>query len=95
MWKVPLFMCLTSIFVYIDYWKSFMKFGVKKSHEMISYNLARIVVLSEWKHGMLTKPFNLAQTTLIQLMNKSHEGFVLSKCQEKASIIPWFNEVLL
>ena len=37
------------------------------------------------KHGMSTKPCNLAQTTLIQLMNKSHEGIVLRKCQENAS----------
>ena len=35
---------------------------------------------------MPTKPWNLAQTTLIQLMNKSHEGFMLSKCQENASM---------
>ena len=34
------FMCLTSISIYIDYWKSFMKFGTKKSHEMLGYNLA-------------------------------------------------------
>ena len=31
------FMCLASISIYIDPWKSFMKFGIKKSHEMISY----------------------------------------------------------
>ena len=30
--------------------------------------------------------FKLAQTTLMQLMNKSHEGFVLSKCQEMIMI---------
>ena len=34
------FMCLTSIPIYIDHWKSFMKFGIKKSHEMTSYVLA-------------------------------------------------------
>jgi hypothetical protein len=34
------FMCLTSISIYCDYWKSFMKFGIKKSHEMISHILA-------------------------------------------------------
>ena len=33
-----------------------------------------------------TKPCNLAQTTLIELYNKSHEGFVLSRDQENASI---------
>ena len=72
-------MCLTSISIYIDYWKSFMKFGIKKSHEMISYNLSWIALLSKWEYEMLTKPCNLAQTTLIELYNKSHEGFVLSK----------------
>ena len=36
------FMCLTSISIYIDYWKSFMKFRAEKSHEMISYNLSGI-----------------------------------------------------
>ena len=30
------FMCLTSISTHLDEWKSFMKFGIKKSHEMIS-----------------------------------------------------------
>ena len=34
------FMCLTSISTHLDEWKSFMKFGIKKSHEMISYNLS-------------------------------------------------------
>ena len=72
--------------IYIDYWKSFIKFGIKKSHEMISYILAWIVLLSEWKIVMSTKPCNLDETTLIKLYNKSHEGFVLSKYQENASI---------
>ena len=63
-----------------------MKFGAKKSHEMISYNLAWIALLSEWEYGMSTKPCDLAQTAPIQLMNKSHEGFMLIKCQENASI---------
>ena len=30
------FMCLTSISTHLDEWKSFMNFGIKKSHEMIS-----------------------------------------------------------
>jgi hypothetical protein len=30
-----IFTCLTSITIYIDPWKSFMQFGIKKSHEMI------------------------------------------------------------
>ena len=55
-----------------------MKFEAKKSHEMISYNLAWIALLSEWEYGMSTKPYDLAQPSLIQLMNKSHEGFMLS-----------------
>ena len=33
-----------------------------------------------------TKPCNLAQMTLIELNNKSHEGFVLSRGQENAAI---------
>jgi hypothetical protein len=76
------FMCITSIFIYIDHWKSFMKFGIKKSHEMISYILVGMTLLSEWKHRASTKPCNLAQMTLIKLYNKSHERFMLSKCQE-------------
>ena len=63
-----------------------MKFGAKKSHEMISYNLGWIALLSEWEYGMSTKPRDLAQTAPILLMNKSHEGFVLSQCQENVSI---------
>ena len=35
---------------------------------------------------MSTKPYYLAQMTLIELYNKSYEGFVLSTCQEKGSI---------
>ena len=34
------FICLTSISTHMDRWKSFMKFGIKKSHEMTSYVLA-------------------------------------------------------
>ena len=33
------FMCLTSISTYMNDWKSFMKLGIKKSHEMISISL--------------------------------------------------------
>jgi hypothetical protein len=79
-------MCLTSISIYIDPWKSFVKFAIKKSHEMMSYILAWVALLGEWEHVSSTKPCNLAQRTLIELYNKSHEGFVLIKCQEKASI---------
>ena len=65
---------------------SFVKFGAKKSHEMISYNLDWIALLSKWEYEMSTKPCYLAQMTLIELYNKSNEGFVLNKCQEKALI---------
>ena len=34
------FMRLTSISTHMDDWKSFMKFGIEKSHEMTSYALA-------------------------------------------------------
>ena len=43
-WNI--FMCLTSIPIYIDPWKSFVKFGIKKSHEMISYILVGMILLS-------------------------------------------------
>jgi hypothetical protein len=68
-----------------------MKFGIKKSHEMISYILvgmallsAWIAPLSEWKYRSSTKPCNLAQMTLDELCTKSYERFMLSKCQENA-----------
>ena len=83
------FMCLTSPSIYSDHWKSFMTFGIKKSHEMISYILVGIVLLSawiallsEWKYRSLTKPCNHAQITLLELYNKSHERSMLSKCPE-------------
>ena len=41
-----IFMCLTSIPIYIGHSKSFMKFGIKKSHEMISYILVGMILLS-------------------------------------------------
>jgi hypothetical protein len=31
------FMCLKSLSIYSDHWKSFIKFRIKKSHEMISH----------------------------------------------------------
>ena len=34
------FMYLTSTCIHLDQWKNFMKFGAKKSHEMMSYILA-------------------------------------------------------
>jgi hypothetical protein len=63
-----------------------MKFGIKKSHEMISSIPIGIAPLSEWNYRSSAKPCNLAQITLDELYNKSHEGFMLSKCQEKVSI---------
>jgi len=49
------FMCLTSISTHMDDWKSFMKFGIKKSHKMISYNLSWMALLSEWNYRSSTK----------------------------------------
>ena len=80
------FMCLTSISTHMDRWKSFMKFGIKKSHEMTSYNLSWIALLSKWNYRSSTKSCYLAQMTLIELYNKSHGAFMLNKCQENASI---------
>ena len=79
-------MYITSTCIHIDQWKSFMKFRIKKSHEMISYNIDWIALLSKWEHEMLTKPCYLTQMTLIELYNKSYEWIVLNKYQEKASI---------
>jgi hypothetical protein len=68
-----------------------MTFGIKKLHEMISYILVGmtllsvgIALLSGWKYRSSTKPCNLAQMTLDGLYNKSRERFVLSKCPENA-----------
>jgi hypothetical protein len=63
-----------------------MEFRIKKSHEMISSISIRIAPLSEWNYRPSTKPCKLAQMTLYELYNKSHEGFTLSKCQENAPI---------
>jgi len=41
------FMCSTSITTYSDHSKSFKKFGIKRSHEMISYMLVGMTSLSE------------------------------------------------
>jgi hypothetical protein len=51
---------------------------------MISYILIGIGLLSEWEHVSSTKPCILTQMTLDELYNKSHERFMLSKCQENA-----------
>ena len=79
-------MYITSTCIHLDPWKSFMKFGIKKSHEMMSYILAWIALVSEGNYRPSTKPYNLAQMTLIELHNKSHEGFVLGGGQENTSI---------
>jgi hypothetical protein len=70
-----------------------MKFRIKKSHEMISYILVGLALLidgiaplSEWNYRPSNKPCKYAQMTLDELYNKSHEGFMLSKCQEIAPI---------
>jgi hypothetical protein len=68
-------------------------FGIKKSHEMISHVFVSmtllsvgIATLSEWNYRPSTKPCKLAQMTLDELYNKSHEWFMLSKCQENVLI---------
>ena len=38
--KHTYFMYMTSTCIHSELWKSFMKFGIKKSLEMISYNLS-------------------------------------------------------
>jgi hypothetical protein len=53
-----------------------MKFGIKKSHEMISSLPIGIAPLSEWNYRSSTKPYNFAQMTLDELYNKIHEGFM-------------------
>jgi hypothetical protein len=63
-----------------------MKFGIKKSYEMISSIPIGIAPLSQWNYRPSTKPFKLAQMTLDELYNKSHEGFMLSKSQGNAPI---------
>jgi hypothetical protein len=77
-----------------------MTFGIKKSHEMISYMLVGmtllsvgISLLSGWKYRSSTKPCHLAPTTLIELYNKSYEGFVLSKDGENIRK-PWKPKIL-
>jgi hypothetical protein len=69
-----------------------MKFGIKKSHEMISPVFVSMTLpsvgiapLSEWNYKPSTKPCKLAQMTLDGLYNKIHDGFMLSKCQENIS----------
>ena len=79
-------MCLISIPIYVGLWKSLVKFGIKKSHEMISYILVGMTLLRKWIHGSPTKPCKLTHMTLDELYNKSYEGFMLSLCQENASI---------
>jgi len=52
-------------------------------YKLYPYGMAS---LNEWNHGSSSKPCNLAQMTLDELYNKSHEGFMLGLCQENASI---------
>jgi hypothetical protein len=60
---------------------------------MISYIFVSMTLLSVgiaplrgWNYRSSTKPCNFAQMTLDELYNKSHEGFMLSKCPENAPI---------
>jgi len=46
---------------------------------MMSYILSWIALLSEWNYRSSTEPCYLAQTTQIEIYNKSREGFVLRK----------------
>jgi hypothetical protein len=43
---------------------------------------AWMVPLSEGNYRPSTKPCNPTQMTLDELYNKTHEGFMLRKCQE-------------
>jgi hypothetical protein len=70
-----------------------MKFGIKKSHEMISHVFVSMTLLnvgiaplSEWNYRSSTKPCKFSQMTLDELYNKSHEGFMLSRYQENTPI---------
>jgi hypothetical protein len=47
-----------------------MKFGIKKSHEMISSIPNGIALLSEWNYRSSNKLCKLAQMTLDELYNK-------------------------
>jgi hypothetical protein len=46
--EVTSFMFLTSLSIYSDPWKSFTKFGIKKSHEMISDVIVANVFIMCW-----------------------------------------------
>jgi hypothetical protein len=83
---VTSFMCLASLSIHSDPWKSFIKFGIKKSHEIISSIPIGIALLSEWNYITPTKPCKLSQMTLNELYNKSHKGFMLRAFPENASI---------
>jgi hypothetical protein len=48
---VTFFMCLTSLSIYSDPWKSFMRFGIKKSHGMMSHILVDSNYNMYWKQG--------------------------------------------
>jgi hypothetical protein len=70
-----------------------MKIEIKKSHKMISHVFVSMTLpsvgiapLSGGNYRPSTKPCKLAQMTLDELYNNSHEGFMLNKCQENAPI---------
>ena len=80
--------------------KSYLHDSNEKSFPTISLLLTRVilirvdmlylcllVLLSEGEHVSSTKPCNLAQMTLDELYNKSHEGFMLSKCQKRPQLV--------
>jgi hypothetical protein len=46
-----------------------------------------MALLSEWEHVMPTKPYNFAQMTLIKLLDKSYEGFMLTNVKKMLQCI--------
>jgi len=89
------FMSITLTSIYLHHWKSFMKFGSKKSHEMISYNLFWIASLSEWEYGMSTQTLqpcsNSSNSTHEQKSWKVRVERMSRKCLNRSkTLIPRF-----
>ena len=78
--------CLTFISIYHDYWKSLIKIQIKNPLEIANHMLVWIYWFRKYEHAKSIKSYNLDQTTLFELYNKSHEGLMLSKCQENTFI---------
>ena len=81
-------------FFHVSHINIHLYWSMEKFHEVwnqeVTWNdklyLCWITLLSEWNYRSSTKPCYFAQVTLIELYNKSHEGFMLSWDQENASI---------